>query len=63
MRVSKAFTLGGNRRVELIAQVFNVFGTDNLQAAWTTNALSNSFGRILNAFNRQQAELAVRFAF
>ena len=63
MRVSKAFPLGGNRRVELIAQVFNVFGTDSLQAAWVTNALSNSFGRILQSFNRQQAELAVRFAF
>jgi hypothetical protein len=63
MRASKAFPLGGNRRVELIAQVFNVFGSDNLQAAWTTNALSNSFGRVLQAFNRQQAELAVRFAF
>ena len=63
VRVSKAFPLGGTRRVELIAQVFNVFGTDNLLAAWTTNALSDSFGRILQASNRQQAELAVRLAF
>jgi len=63
MRVSKAFPLGGNRKLDLIAQVFNVFGTDSLQAAWVTNALSNSFGRSLQAFNRQQAELAVRFAF
>jgi hypothetical protein len=63
MRVSKAFPLGGNRRVELIAQVFNVFGTDNLQAAWVTNALSNAFGRVLQASNRQQAELAIRYVF
>ena len=63
MRASKAFPLGGNRRLELIGQVFNVFGTDNLEAAWGTNALSDSFGRILQAFNRQQAEVAVRFAF
>jgi hypothetical protein len=63
MRVSKAFPLGGARRLELIGQVFNVFGTDNLEAAWNTNALSDSFGRILQAFNRQQAELAVRIAF
>jgi len=63
MRVSKSFALGGNRRLELIGQVFNVFGTDNLQADWVTNALSNAFGRSLQAFNRQQAELAVRYAF
>ena len=41
----------------------NHVSSDNLQAAWTTNELSNSFGRILQAFNRQQAELAVRLAF
>jgi hypothetical protein len=64
MRVSKSFALGGNRRFELIGQVFNVFGTDNLEpVAWVTNALSNAFGRINLASNRQQAELAVRFAF
>jgi hypothetical protein len=63
MRVSKSFPLGDNRKLELIGQVFNVFGTDNLQADWVTNALSNAFGRSLQAFNRQQAELAVRFAW
>ncbi len=63
MRVSKSFPLGGNRKLELIGQVFNVFGTDNLQADWVTNALSNAFGRSLQAFNRQQAELAMRFAW
>jgi len=68
MRVSKAFRLGGDQRVELIGQVFNVFGTDNLiasggQGAWVDNALSDSFGRILSASNRQQAELALRFVW
>ena len=63
MRVSKAFPLGGNRKLELIGQVFNVFGTDDLLAAWGTNALSNAFGRILQASPRQQAELAVRFVW
>ena len=63
-RASKSFSLGGNRKLELIGQVFNVFGTDNLEpVAWVTNALSNAFGRINLASNRQQAELAVRFAF
>ena len=66
MRVSKSFALGATRKIDLIAQVFNVFGNDNLLAsgggagAWVSNALSNSFGRILTALNRQQAELGVR---
>ncbi|MBI2186976.1 MAG: TonB-dependent receptor [Acidobacteria bacterium] len=63
LRVSKAFTLGGMRRLELIGQVFNLFGRDNLAAAWVTNALSNQFGRIRQAFNRQQGEVAVRFVW
>lgn len=74
MRVNKAFPLGGHRKLELIAQVFNVLGRDNLAASggvggvgvsagWVTNALSDSFGRIRQAGNRQQAELAVRFAW
>jgi hypothetical protein len=63
MRASKSFSLGGRRKLELIGQVFNVFGTDNLEAAWNTNSLSDSFGGIRQASNRQQAELAVRVAF
>jgi hypothetical protein len=66
VRASKAFALGGSRQVEFIAQVFNLFGKDNLGGigvGWTQNALSNSFGRISSALPRQEAELAVRFRF
>jgi hypothetical protein len=63
VRVSKAIHLGGNRRIDLTAQAFNLLGTDNLQATWVTNAQSASFGRILQAFNRQQAELAMRVSW
>jgi carboxypeptidase family protein len=64
VRASKAVTMG-NRRVEFIAQVFNLFGHDNLGIAgtWQENALSDAFGRILEVQPRQQAELAVRFTF
>jgi outer membrane receptor protein involved in Fe transport len=66
-RVSKSFTVGGTRKLELLAQVFNLLGTDNLDAPFTggrvTNALSDTFGRILTARPRQQAELGVRFVF
>ena len=70
LRASKTVGLG-MRKVEFIAQVFNVFGTDNLGlgvlaatgSPWQENALSNSFGRILEVQPRQQAELAVRFTF
>ena len=44
LRGSKAITLNAGRRVELIAQVFNVLNRKNLVAAWTTNALSPAFG-------------------
>lgn len=66
MRVSRAFALGGDRSLDLIAQLFNVLGTDNLGDigdTWVSNALSDSFGRLLTARARQQAELAVRFRF
>jgi hypothetical protein len=64
VRASKTVAVG-MKRVEFIAQVFNLFGTDNLGIAgtWQENALSNSFGRILEVQPRQQAELAVRFTF
>jgi carboxypeptidase family protein len=66
VRASKAIGVGGGRQVEFIAQVFNLFGKDNLggiDLGWTQNALSNSFGRISSALPRQEAELAVRFRF
>jgi hypothetical protein len=66
MRASKSFLLGGSRKLELIAQLFNVFGADSLGGfgtGWVTNALSDTFGRITSSLPRQQAEVAVRFAF
>jgi hypothetical protein len=69
VRVSKAVSLGAQgKKLELVAQVLNVFGSDNLLAsggagAWVENALSDAFGRVLTAFNRQQAEIGVRYAW
>ena len=58
-RVSKAFSLSGKRRIEGIFQIFNLFGRDNLGgigSSFQTNALSDSFGQLLTAQNRQQAD-------
>jgi hypothetical protein len=63
LRGSKAISLNGGRRVELIAQVFNVLNRTNLVAAWTTNALSSAFGTSVSASNMRQAEVAARFTF
>ena len=66
VRVSKAFNLGTRRRLEGIFQVFNLFGRDNLGgigSSFQTNALSDSFGQLLTAQNRQQSEIAVRLTF
>jgi outer membrane receptor protein involved in Fe transport len=64
VRGSKQFPLAGSARLELIAQVFNLFNTKNLLAPFTSlqvnNALSDSFGRILTAKPGTQAELAAR---
>jgi hypothetical protein len=59
----KAITLNAGRRLELIAQVFNVLNRKNLVAAWTTNALSPAFGTSVSASNMRQAEIAVRFTY
>jgi len=63
LRGSKAITLNTGRRVEVIAQVFNVLNRKNLVAAWTTNALSPAFGTSVSAAPMRQAEVAVRFTF
>src|SRR5437667_1116803 len=67
VRISKSFPLSGSRKLELIAQVFNLFGHDNLISlggnGWQENALSSSFGKILTTQPRQQGEVAVRVVF
>jgi hypothetical protein len=66
VKVSKAISLAGNRRIELVAQVINLFGTDSYgigATPWTQNVLSDSFGRINTVQPRQQAELGVKFVW
>jgi len=64
VRVSKAIRFGEGRKVDLLAQAFNVLNTKNLQAQFGAgrvgNALSNTFGRITSARPSRQIELAVR---
>ena len=67
IRVSRNFALPSGTSVELLAQVFNLFGRDNLiggtGGAFVNNALSNSFGRYTVAGARQEAEIGIRFKF
>ncbi len=66
LRASKQITLGGGRRVDLIAQIFNALGTDSFgigAAPWQMNATSNAFGTLNTVHPRQQAELALRFVW
>ena len=64
IRASKDIRLPGTGRVQLLAQVFNLFNTTNLQAQYgggrVGNALSANFGRILTARPGRQGEVAVR---
>jgi hypothetical protein len=65
-RVSKGFTVAG-RKIELLAQAFNLLNARNLQAQFGSgrvgNALSPLFGTIVSARPNFQGELAVRVTF
>jgi hypothetical protein len=67
VRASKSVRLTGSRRVELIAQVFNLLNRTNLlfnvNSSIITNALASNFGQITSAYPKRQAELGVRFSF
>jgi hypothetical protein len=69
IHLSRSFPLGGERHVEVIAQVFNLFGHENLAgvaagtSGYNTNAASPGFGTLGSAGNLQQAELAAKFVF
>jgi hypothetical protein len=67
VRVSRAFAVGGERSLELSAQILNLFGRDNLiggtGGAFINNSLSNAFGTYSVAGARQEAELGIRFKF
>jgi hypothetical protein len=63
LRASKAITLNASRRVELVAQVFNVTNRKNIVGSWTTNALSPAFGTSVSAAPMRQAEIGIRFAY
>jgi hypothetical protein len=64
VRATKGFSLGGTRKIELVGQIFNIFGVDNLGgigSAWVTNATAAQFGQVLTAQPRQQGEIAIRY--
>ena len=66
LRASKAINIGGGRKVEVIGQLFNVFGRTNLGgvgSTYQTSARAATFGQILTAQPKQQGEVAVRFVW
>jgi hypothetical protein len=66
LRVTKGFSLGSSRKVELVGQVFNLFGWDNLGGIGSSqvgNATAVNFGQIPSAQARQQGEIAVRYVW
>jgi hypothetical protein len=66
VRAAKAISLPGRKRVELIGQVFNLFGRDNLGgigSSFNSNALSPTFGQLPTAQPRQLGEIAIRMTF
>lgn len=62
LRAARTFGLGESKQVDVIAQVFNLFGTYNYSGV-STNLRSASWGQPTGAGPLQQAELAVHFIF
>ena len=66
MRVTKTVTFGNNMRVELLAEVFNLFNRKNY-GAYNTTITSANFGQPVatsgNAYVPRQGQLGVRFSF
>lgn len=66
MHINKDVRITERVNLQIIGQLFNVFGTDNFGGVGSTqqsNASSSSFGTISSALPRQQAELAARVQF
>src|SRR5262245_48059340 len=64
LRASKSIRVSNDRRVELVAQVFNLLNRKNLLAGgWVTNVRSSTFGTSVSAAPMRQAELGLRFVF
>jgi outer membrane receptor protein involved in Fe transport len=66
IHINKDIRLSERYSLQVIGQLFNVFGTDNFGGVGSSqqaNASSSSFGTISSALPRQQGELAVRFLF
>jgi hypothetical protein len=64
LRLTKGFSLGSSRKVELVGQVFNLFGWDNLGGIGSSqigSAIAPNFGQIPSAQPRQQGEIAIRY--
>lgn len=68
-RLGKNFRLGGNNRLELFFEAYNLTNFSNLQysetqtASWVEQALSRTFGKALSAGLPRQAAVAARFSF
>jgi outer membrane receptor protein involved in Fe transport len=62
VRASKSIRVAGERKLDLIVQLFNLFNTVNLSGI-QTNALATTFGKASTAGAGTQAELAVRFVW
>jgi len=67
IRLSRSIGIPGGRNVDLVAQVFNVFGRDNLIGGTGGGAVnfatSNAFGKYTIAAPRQDVEVGISFKF
>ena len=62
LTLTRAFAMGGSRRVELRADVYNAFNTLNLFLPNADLSVSN-FGKSTQAFDPRTAQVGLRFLF
>jgi hypothetical protein len=62
IRISKYFFEHGTRKLEIVGQAFNLFGTENYNAI-VTSPILNTFGTPSGAGNVQIGELAAKYTF
>jgi hypothetical protein len=63
LRVQKAFAMAGVRRLELTADVFNVFNNDAAFGFLSVDARAATFGQPTNYVQPRVGQVGVRFVF
>jgi hypothetical protein len=63
LRIQKAFALGGNRRIELSGDVFNLFNNDAATGFLSADIRASTFAQPTNYVPARVAQIGIRTTF